>query len=323
MGISKSEAVKIATIEASRIFPKHTVSFEEPIDIFNIIEDKNVLLNFQKLDSLAGAFLPETSERVPGILINKELPLTRQRYTAAHELCHFIRNDPPSIDTSSDLFNIDSYKREDKEKIANEFASSILMPRKLINNMLKRIGINRDQLSSKSVYELSLRMDTSYQATVNRLASLEYITRSKYKEFISVSPAEIKKSYGIEGLHTSWNNIWNITEKENNTTIQPIIGDEVRIWLEENPSTGYKWMNIPESKNITNYWHSENEDLNKFGVTGVRNIFIKISSEDDTITLDLSHIRPWMPRSESLGYFHLNIITQVKRYGISIEQLIA
>ncbi|TGB01485.1 ImmA/IrrE family metallo-endopeptidase [Halobacillus salinus] len=323
MGISKSEAVKIATIEASRILSKHKLTFEEPIDIFSIIENKKILLNFQKLDSLAGAFLPETPDRKPGVLINKELPLTRQRYTAAHELCHFIRNDPPSIDTSSDLFNVDSYKREDNEQIANEFASSILMPRKLINNVLKRIAINPDQLNSNSVYELSLRMDTSYQATVNRLASLKFITRSKYKELLSVSPSEIKKFHGNKGLQTSWNNIWNISERENNTTVYPTIGDEIRVHLEENPSTGYKWTNIPESKNISNYWNSENADLSQFGVTGVRRIVIKILNEEDKINLDLSHRRPWMPKSESLGYFHLNIITQVKRYGISIEQLTA
>lgn len=322
MALSKAVIIKIATAEASRLLNEFEFSYTEPIDIFKIIEEKQIVLNFQKLDSLAGAYLPESPSSLPGILINENLPLTRQRYTAAHELCHFIRKDSTSFDTSSELF-MNEYKRDEKEQIAEEFASNILMPRRLINNILEQIGVtNRDKINPLSVYELSLRMDTSYQASVNRLASLRMIKPKTYRELASVSPKTFKNIYGKEGLKTSWNNIWNIAEQDNGNIIYPLPGDEVRIQLKENPSTGYKWVNIPEKDGITTYWKSINENAEVIGAGGMRHIDLKIR-EIEEITLELFYNRPWLPKSKAINNFNIKIVIQCKRHGIKLEQLIA
>lgn len=320
MGLSRDEIIKIAAAEASRLLIRHKPSYTQPINIFKIVEDNKIVLNFQKLDNLAGAYIPGTSSSRPGILINESLPLTRQRYTAAHELCHFIRQDPPSLDTSSELF-MAGYKREEKEQIAEEFASSILMPRRLINNILKQIDVvTQEQITPFIAYELSLRMDTSYQATVNRLASLKLIKSKQYHALSRFSPKDIKEHYGKEGLETNWNNIWNITERDNNNVICPVLGDEVRIRLKENPSTGYKWLNIPDIEGVTTNWESLSGEI--IGAGGTRCIKIKIRKLEE-IKLELFYNRPWLSKSHSINKFNINIITQCKRHGISLEQLIA
>ncbi|MBY0038671.1 ImmA/IrrE family metallo-endopeptidase [Bacillus cereus] len=320
MGLSRGEIIKIATAEAGRLLNRHKPSYTKPINIFKIIEDNKIILNFQKLDNLAGAYIPETYSNRPGILINESLPLTRQRYTAAHELCHFIRKDPPSLDTSSELF-MDRYKREEKEQIAEEFASSILMPRRLINNILKQIDVaTKESITPFIVYELSLRMDTSYQATVNRLASLKIIRTEQYLALLKLSPKDIKERYGKDGIETNWNNIWNLTEQDNNNIIYPVLGDEVRIRLKENPSTGYKWLNIPGIESVTTKWESSSEGI--MGAGGTRCIKIKIRKLGE-IKLELFYNRPWLSNSHSINKFNINIITQCKRHGISLEQLIA
>lgn len=320
MGLSKAEIIKIATAESSRLLTQFKLSYTEPIDIFKIIEEKNIILNFQEMDSLAGAYLPETSDSPPGILINENLPLTRQRYTAAHELCHFIRKDSTSLDTSSELF-MDKYKRDEKEQIAEEFASNILMPRRLINNILKVIGVvDKTNISAFSVYELSLRMDTSYQATVNRLATLRLIVPKKYQELSSYTPKNIKDHYGTEALKTNWNNIWNISEQDNNNIIYPTLGDEVRIRLEENPSTGYKWLNIPQVEEVITYWEPLNEEI--IGSGGTRYIKLKVKELKKT-KLEFLYNRPWLSNDQYINKFNITITTQCKRHGIRLEQLVA
>ncbi|MCT1538519.1 MULTISPECIES: ImmA/IrrE family metallo-endopeptidase [Lysinibacillus] len=318
MGLSKAEIIKTATAEANRVLSKFDFSYTEPIDIFRIIEGNNIIINFQKIDKLAGAYIPETQKNRPGILINENLPITRQRYTAAHELCHYIRKDPPSLDTSSELF-MEEYKRDEKEQIAEVFASCILMPRKLVNNILKQMGVV--ELTPFSVYELSLRMDTSYQATVNRLASLRIIKSGRqYQDLKSYSPKDVKNHYGKDGLETNWNNIWNINEQDNNIIIYPALGDEVRIKLEENPSTGYKWMGIPEIRYINSNWSPSDENI--LGAVGDRCIKLQIKDIKE-MKLELFYNRPWLPKSNSIKVFKINIITQYKRHGIKLEQLIA
>lgn len=321
MSLSRKEIVSIAIVEASRILAKNKVSCMDPVDIFGIIEKSGIILNFQRLDNLAGAYLPETEKSPPGILINENLPLTRQRYTAAHELCHFIRSDSTSFDTSSELF-YDSYKRDDKEKIAEEFASCILMPRKLLKNILLKIGLmDKSSFTPKTVYELALRLGTSYEATVNRLATLNMITKSKYNN-LKIPPIKIKKSYGTDNLKTNWNDIWILKKEDNNSTIYPIIGDEVRVILEENPTTGYKWISCPNTEEIISSWKPIYADNNILGGKGVRTFNLKIE-EVQEIILKLYHNRPWLPLSRSIDNFSVNIFVQNKRHGIRLEQLIA
>lgn len=321
MTLSKSEIIKIATAEASRILIKYKFN-TEPIDIFKIIEEKAIILNFQNLDRLAGAYLPATINRRAGILINENLPITRQRYTAAHELCHFIRNDSASIDTSSQLF-MDEYRKDEKEQIAEEFASCILMPRRLIIMTLHKIGVkNISDIKSLSIYELALRMDTSYQATINRLATLRMITLKKYVELKKFKPKDAKEIFGTEGLGSMWNNIWNISIHDNNTRICLNVGDVVRISLLENPSTGYKWINIPQKKCINNYWEPLNVIKGTMGSGGKRHIKININDAMG-LKLNLIHNRPWLPSSEAISEFNIDISVQSKRHGIPLEQLIA
>ncbi|UFT99372.1 ImmA/IrrE family metallo-endopeptidase [Radiobacillus kanasensis] len=322
MSLSRTEIIKTAFAEASRVLAKCKVSLTEPVDIFKIIDNYNVVLNFQRLENLAGAYIPETEERRAGILINENLPLTRQRYTAAHEFCHFIRGDSASFDTSEELF-YESYKREDKERIAEEFASCLLMPRRLVMSIHKNIGIRDSELiNPRTVYDLSLRMGTSYQATLNRLFTLNIIkTTKKYAE-LDVEPIEIKKEYGIDKLSSSWNNIWILSEEEKNSTIYPNVGDEVRILLEENPTTGYKWIISPDIEGVTTFWNSFHEDSSLFGGSGIRNIILKIEEIQD-IKLNLYNNRPWRPLSDSINMFNLNISVQKKRHGIHINNLVA
>jgi Zn-dependent peptidase ImmA (M78 family) len=82
------------------------------------------------------------------IAINKNHSPVRQRFTAAHELGHFllghgmedVRDDREIMDDSFD-------KPDLKEREANLFASALLMPADWLKDAIKKEGLDIDKLS--------------------------------------------------------------------------------------------------------------------------------------------------------------------------------
>ena len=60
-----------------------------PIDPFKILKEQNVIITFSDFDKLEGLLLfDKLKESVVSINLNR--PVTRQRFTAAHELGHIM-----------------------------------------------------------------------------------------------------------------------------------------------------------------------------------------------------------------------------------------
>lgn len=317
MPLSRAEILKTATAEASRVLAKCNYSYQEPVDVFTIVESDNIILNFQPLGNLAGAYLPPGNEEIPaGILVNEKLPLTKQRYTVAHEYCHHLRNDEASLDTSQELF-IQSYKRDDQEKIAETFASCLLMPRGLVLRLLKKMNFEKNKLiGPMEAYSLSLRLGTSYSATISRLANMELITTTQYKRMEKITPKKLKEELGNSDLETSWNDIWSLTATENESKILPRQGDKLSLGLMENPSTGYKWVAVMQEEHLellSSHWVPTVNG--QVGSAGERQFVFKVNEPGDT-KLELSYCRPWNQTKTADRYWiHLGI--QKKLHGIS------
>lgn len=64
-----------------------------PINPFEMLKDSGVEFLFRKFKKLEGVYIPASDETdIPIVAINFERPITRQRFTAAHELCHHFRD---------------------------------------------------------------------------------------------------------------------------------------------------------------------------------------------------------------------------------------
>lgn len=107
-----------------------------PIDPFKMIRDFGIVYQFMEFKDLEGIYiLPDDSNDIPVIGINFERPITRQRYTAAHELCHHIK------DRGNRICPING-KKNTIEKYADAFASELLMPTKYLKSIAERFAIN-------------------------------------------------------------------------------------------------------------------------------------------------------------------------------------
>ncbi|WP_324729438.1 protease inhibitor I42 family protein [Lysinibacillus fusiformis] len=306
--------IQEATLEAGREHIRNKTDYKRAIDIFSIIESKNIVLMFQPLGALAAAYLPAKEGRPAGILINEKLPITKQRYSAAHEYCHFLKNDAESLDTEEDMFDFTKYRANDSERIAESFAGIFLMPRKLVRNLIKLLNIT--EFNPENVYTLSLRLGTSYSATVIRLLDLKMIDHQQYK-ILSIKPKSIKSSLGNNGLDTAWNDVWKLYKRDNNNTLFPRVGDLLLLELEENPSTGYIWSNnhVQGIEIIEHKWTSNSG----IGSGGQRHIKFKITDHVFT-DIKLVYTRPWK-EDDVLDSISFNIKTEEKRHGVNYTLL--
>ncbi len=64
-----------------------------PINPFQVLTDLGIKFVFRNFKNMEGLFMPATEEMpIDLIAINAKRPITRQRFSAAHELCHFLKD---------------------------------------------------------------------------------------------------------------------------------------------------------------------------------------------------------------------------------------
>lgn len=117
-------AKKVLEIYFSQKIPSY------PIDPFDILKQMNVVYQFRDFKDLEGIYIvPEDENDISIVGINNNRPVTRQRFTAAHELCHNIKDK-----NESSICPIDGREKNPVEKYADKFASELLMPTEELKN---------------------------------------------------------------------------------------------------------------------------------------------------------------------------------------------
>ena len=93
-----------------------------PISPFTMLKDEGVDFVIRNFNKLEGVYIPAQSESDIAIVgINAKRPITRQRFTAAHELCHHFRDADKQVACPIGQKNA-------SERFADAFASALLMP---------------------------------------------------------------------------------------------------------------------------------------------------------------------------------------------------
>lgn len=117
---------------------------------------------------VSGALLKKPEED-PIIIINEKDSRSRQRFTCAHELGHYIkRTEEGELEYEFlDFRNKLSATGKDNEEVfANKFAAELLMPKKEVNRLRKE---------EKSPVEMAYYFDVSDDAMHFRLKGLEQL----------------------------------------------------------------------------------------------------------------------------------------------------
>ncbi len=162
--LAKSGATseELATAFRCSYFANRPITY--PVNPFQMLRDTGVVFSFRPFSGYEGVYIPSDSEAEHAVVgINIDRPITRQRYTAAHELCHHLKD--RSIPAT--LCPIGS--RATIERYAEQFAAELLMPREELLRQVEQYA--RDgHVNFDDVLRIAVYFGVSFEACLYQLA---------------------------------------------------------------------------------------------------------------------------------------------------------
>lgn len=137
-----------------------------PVDVMAAAAQYGVSVYSTKLaDKVSGVLLKDPAYETPSgfvIFVDQDEPAVRQRFTAAHELGHFILHKSFIGDRVEDNYLLRSDGMSNTQEVeANKFAADLLMPMELIRKEMEAGNTSVSQLAGRfqvSLTAMSIRL---------------------------------------------------------------------------------------------------------------------------------------------------------------------
>jgi Zn-dependent peptidase ImmA (M78 family) len=134
----------------------------EDIDIEAIAEDCGATIRYQPLSGCAARIMGYKDRAI--ITIDENTPRPRQRFSAGHELGHWMRDRGQVAFQCKNESFVREWSVENPETRANRFASDLLLPAKMFRSRLRRLPV-----TFETVRQIADVFCTSLTATAIRL----------------------------------------------------------------------------------------------------------------------------------------------------------
>lgn len=239
---SQRKVVGDARLEAQRLHAELGTDFQRSIDVFAALEQLGIWLTTQHLGGLYGFYL-RTGD-ASGVVLNRQHPEYLQRYTCAHELGHHMLGHNSQLD-DADAIELNTVDGRWDELAAQAFAGAFLMPLQAINAAQRRLGIPRTRrVTAAELYQISRELDVSFSAAAWQMVALDRLSATDATTFIRRGAAAVKREMR-QGESPTRDNRAGLTileEHQSGWHLKFRTGDELRIRLAENASTGQVWF---------------------------------------------------------------------------------
>lgn len=106
--------------------------------------------------------------KIPVIVVNKNFPIERKRFTLLHELGHLLMNLPKDI------------SEKDKEKVCHRFAGAFLIPQRLF---VSEFGARRKKILLEELSSIQQEWGLSIPAIMQRAKDLGILSADQLKQF--------------------------------------------------------------------------------------------------------------------------------------------
>lgn len=218
--LSRSQLVK-AVDGAMRVRKRAGYQITQPVCVFDLAEKIDVEVKFIGGNSFGGMFVRDFER----ILVPAKRPPGRQAFTCAHELGHWYFDHGTRVELIEAL---DKGGDEDPdERIANVFASYLLMPKWAIEHALRYRRLAVDSASSVELYGVANQFGVGYETLLKHLHyGLHLLTDDRLDALLKISPKQIREQ--IIGTSTPRHLI--LTDKFwSDVAIDLAVGDAVRL----------------------------------------------------------------------------------------------
>lgn len=295
-----------AVREAARAHRDLHIDTSRAVEPFAALDASGVVVFRRRLDGIAGLYLPgDSAASVPGVLINAAHPITKQRFTAAHELWHHRRDRTAVIDSETEWFARGGGQASDRERLAEAFAAWFLMPRRLIEARMTARGLSGDRLDAHEIYGLALDMGTSYMATVHHLGDLGVLDLGRRDNLARIAPQRIKRELGgQDAIADAWKDVRlvRVRDGERMAEVHAEQGDAVILEVPETPSSGYVWATSAVPPELVLLWDEYmTPDERAIGATSRHRFLFRVDAAVRGL-LQIELRRPWevRPPAESV-----------------------
>lgn len=137
-------------------------------NITQLLEDQRIkVIEIAEPENLFDGLATLIDDQYAVIVVNKNFPIERKRFTLLHELGHLIL----------DIADCDD---KEEEKYCNQFAAEFLFPK---SSVLKEFGYKRHSISVRELIETQKKYGISIQAIVYRLVDLNVISKQRQQSF--------------------------------------------------------------------------------------------------------------------------------------------
>ncbi|WP_437661311.1 ImmA/IrrE family metallo-endopeptidase [Sorangium sp. So ce1182] len=289
------------------------------VDVFRAVVDAGAFLLFRPLDGPLGLYIDEPAPGVfrPGILVSTKRELHTQRFTGAHELGHLVMGHQTSIDTQPLGLWRSGSSSDPQEVEADAFATEFLLPRWLYQHHAERHGWTRKRLGDPNVvYQLSLRMGASYDATCWGLLGHDLITRSMMDRLLAHEPKSLKRAaLGDIALSNPWANVWVVDESDSGLELEGGPDDVFVLRLIEHAASGYLWNETRLSAAGLEILADRREPPAEIGDPVVRVLVARVR-EPASFDLEITERRPWLTQAAPLKAVTLTMNLHGKEFGL-------
>jgi Zn-dependent peptidase ImmA (M78 family) len=268
------------------------------IDVFGAIHALELPLLLRPLKGLLGAYL---NLPVPGVMVTTERRMSVQRFTAAHELGHFFMKHEPSLDDESILRRMPTSPEpgnQFQETEADSFAVAFMLPKWLILfHAAKQNWTTNDFRRSNVVYQLSLRLGASYEATCRTLVRYDLISVATMNAVLETKPRALKVDLLRDFEPADYKgDVWLLTARDAGTSINGSRNDMFVLRLNEHSGGGYLWdfEQLVESGFGIVRDLRETADLEGIGGPVVRRVTAAVGDAGRG-QLSIQERRPWQP----------------------------
>lgn len=150
-----------------RILQRLGVDRPDEIDVEAIAWELGARVKFRELHSCEARIVGKDDKAI--ISVDSRVAPRRQRFSIAHELGHWHHHRGKCLICRSDDIGNNRRLATDPERVADDYASDMLLPRYLLEPLLR--GISRPNL--KSLREIADAFDASLTATALKIAETD------------------------------------------------------------------------------------------------------------------------------------------------------
>ncbi|MDD4778800.1 MAG: ImmA/IrrE family metallo-endopeptidase [Fermentimonas sp.] len=163
-------------------------------NIFRLLEERGYKVFRYPLgrDSILGASARYGKDKV--IITNSSLILSREIFTAAHELGH---HELQLTEGNKAIVDVDDDQQSDMEKDADYFAACFLMPKHLLTCYVEDYlsKTEQTQLQGIDIAKIQSEFNVSFEAAVVRLNAIDLITFEQKKDLQGEKTEKTARSF--------------------------------------------------------------------------------------------------------------------------------